>query len=134
MRQRDARDGIGGAKARGYTMAEIVVVITVLGVLAAIVVPVYGGLRRSSLETAATHHARLVNAARDSFALTVPSAHAQWANAKDDAARLGLLISENLLAGQAGDYLSMPGDYTVELGGGLRSRTVLKREGVEIVY
>ena len=119
---------------RGYTMAEIIVVITVLGVLASIIVPVYGGLRRGSLETAAMHNVRLVNAARDSFALVVPSAHDQWSAAKDDSSRLALLIAENLLAGQPADYLAMPGSYSIELTGGLRNRTVLKKEGVELAY
>ena len=118
----------------GYTMAEIVVVITVMGVLASIIVPVYGGLRRSSLQTAAVHHAKLVNAARDCFALTIPSAYQQWSAAPDDATRLGLLISEHLLSGEAGQYLAMPGDYSLELSGGLRAKTVLKQKGDAIGY
>ena len=118
----------------GYTMAEIIVVITVLGILGSIVVPVYGGLRRSSLENAATHHVRMVNAARESYALTIPSAHSRWASAEDDTAKLNLLIAENLLGGRAEDYLAMDGGYSVELSGVLRTKTILKKGGVTHAY
>lgn len=119
---------------RGFTLSEITIVIVVLGVLAMIAVPVYSGIRRSSLENAAMHNARLVNAARDSFALTVPSAMALWNNASDDGARLQLLITENLLAGIPADYLSMGGNYAVQLSGGVRARTVLLHDGNPIAY
>jgi|GEM_PF-1811779 len=119
---------------RGYTLSEMVVVIVVIGLLAMIAVPVYSGIRRSSLENAAMHNARLINAARDSFALTVPSATAAWTSAGDDAARLQLLITENLLAGAPTDYLSMGGGYAVQLTGGVRSPTVLLHDGAAVAY
>ncbi len=115
-------------------MAEIIVVITVLGVLASIIVPVYGGLRRSSLESTAAHHVRMINAARESYALTVPSAYTQWASASDDTAKLNILITEHLLGGHAADYLAMSGGYSVELSGALREKTILKKDGVSIGY
>ncbi len=117
-----------------YTLSEIVVVIAIMGVLALIAVPVYSGIRQSSLQTAAMHEARLINAARDSYALTVPDAATAWAAAATDDARLNLLISENLLSGSRSDYTDMPGDYAVQLSGGLRTRTVLTQGGHEIDY
>jgi prepilin-type N-terminal cleavage/methylation domain-containing protein len=123
-----------GHRRRGYTMSEIIVVITVLGFLAAIVVPVYSGLRRASLENAAVQNVRLVNAARDSYALTIPGAYAQWTSASDDRARLMLLLNENLLAGEPNQYLSMTGEYAVQLSGSLRTKTVLTCKGVNVEY
>lgn len=129
-----ARVGTRRCAARGYTLGEVVVVIAILGILSAVVVPVYSGLRRSSLEMAAMHHARMINAARESFALTVPSASARWTEAADTEARLRLLIDEQLLGGEVADYLNMSGKYAVELNGPLRARTVLTCAGGAVDY
>lgn len=118
----------------GYTLSEMIVVIVVIGLLAMIAVPVYSGIRRSSLENAAMHNARLINAARDSYALTIPSAATSWSGAPDDRARLQLLITENLLAGSPDDYLSMSGGYGVQLTGGVRASTVLLHDGTAVTY
>lgn len=115
-------------------MSEIIVVIVVIGLLAMIAVPVYSGIRRSALENAAMHNARLINAARDSYALTIPAAAPTWSGAQDDDARLRLLITENLLPGTPSDYLTMNGNYAVQLTGGIRARTVLVHDGSPIDY
>ena len=115
-------------------MSEIIVVIVVIGLLAMIAVPVYSGIRKSALENAAMHNARLINAARDSYALTIPAAASTWASAESDETRLQLLITENLLAGVPLDYLSMSGNYSVQLSGGIRTRTVLLLGGTPLDY
>lgn len=115
-------------------MSEIIVVIVVIGLLSMIAVPVYSGIRKSALENAAMHNARLVNAARDSYALTIPSAAPTWISAQDDEARLRLLITENLLPGQPSDYLSMSGNYSLQLPGGVRTRTILVLNGTPLGY
>jgi len=122
------------AERHGYSLGEMTIVIVVMGILATIAVPVYSGIRASSLQTAAMHSARLINAARDAFALTVPSATTQWASAASDSDRLQLLISENLLSGIPNDYLSMAGNYSVQLSGDVRSSTVLTENGNAIDY
>ena len=119
---------------RGYSLGEMAIVIVVMGILATIAVPVYSGIRTSSLQTAAMHSARLINAARDAYALTVPSAAAQWTSAASDSNRLQLLISDNLLSGVPNDYLSMAGDYSVQLSGEVRASTVLTEDGHGIDY
>ena len=129
-----ARIKQGGFNRKGFTMSELVVVIAVLGVLSAIVVPVYTGLRQSSLENAAVQHVRLLNAARDAYALTVPAAATAWNDAPDDMARLQLLLSLNLISGEPDQYLTMNGGYSVDLSGGLRQKTVLKCKGVQLAY
>lgn len=126
--------GVAFGRSRAFTMSEIIVVIVVIGLLAMIAVPVYSGIRRSALENAAMHNARLINAARDSFALTIPAAASSWAAAADDEAKLRLLIAENLLAGVPADYLAMTGNYSVQLSGAIRARTVLLRDGNPVDY
>ena len=119
---------------RGYTISEMSIVIVVMGILSLIAVPVYNGIRASSLETAAMHDARLINAARDAFALTIPGAASKWNAVAADTDRLQLLIAENLLAGSPVDYLTMSGNYAIQLSGDVRSRTVLMEDGRAIDY
>jgi prepilin-type N-terminal cleavage/methylation domain-containing protein len=129
------RNGWTHARVRaGYTLSEIIVVITVIGLLSLIAFPIYTGVRNSSLQGAAMHNAKLVAAARSSYALTVPSAPASWAAATEDKARLELLIGENLLSGTSADYLEMPGGYAVQLSGALRASTLLTKDGHAIQY
>lgn len=123
----------GRARA-GYTLSEIIVVITVIGLLSLIAFPIYTGVRNSSLQGAAMQNAKLVAAARSSYALTVPSAPASWAAAVEDKDRLELLIGENLLSGNSTDYLEMPGGYSVQLSGALRASTLLTKDGHAIQY
>lgn len=118
----------------GFTISEVAVVIVVMGILALVAVPVFVGIRRASQENAAIHNAKMINAARDGYALTVPSALASWASAADDRSRLALLVSEDLLAGGPDDYLAMDGEYSVTLGADLRARTTLTKAGHAITY
>jgi prepilin-type N-terminal cleavage/methylation domain-containing protein len=129
-----ARLGLGPRGTSGYTLSEMSIVIVVMGVLSLIAVPVYSGIRTSSLQTAAMHNARLINAARNAFALTIPDASGQWLGATTDSDRLKLLIAEDFLAGSPPNYLSMTGNYAVQLSGDLRSPTVLTEEGHAIDY
>lgn len=120
--------------AAGFTLGEVVVVVLVMGILALVAVPVFTGIRRASLQNAASQSARMINAARDSYALTVPSAEPTWMSVSSDGDRLALLVREGLLAGSAGDYLAMEGGYSVSLAGELRARTLLLQAGVPVTY
>jgi type II secretory pathway pseudopilin PulG len=115
-------------------MAEIIVVIAVIGVLAGVVIPIYTGVREASQEVAAVQSAKLINAARETYALTVPGAQSAWSAAADDNARLQLLIAHNFLGGQPSQYLAMDGNYSVDLSGGLRAATILMRKGAPVAY
>ena len=110
------------------------VVIVILGILALIAIPVYSGVRRASLENAAVQNTQLVNAARRSFALTVPNSAAQWVAAGSDGAKLQLLVFAGLLDGNATGYLAMPGGYSISLSGGINNRTDLTHDGAPVTY
>jgi type II secretory pathway pseudopilin PulG len=116
------------------TVAELIIAVAVVGILALVAVPVFSGVRHASLENAALNNVRLINAARDSFALTNPDAATDWTAASTDEERLRLLIGANLLAGVPSDYSAMPGGYSVQLTGPVRSRTVLLSGGVAVDY
>jgi prepilin-type N-terminal cleavage/methylation domain-containing protein len=119
---------------RGFTLSEIMVVIVILGVLSLIAIPVYSGVRKASLESAAMQNTQLINAAKRSFGLTVPNSAAQWAAASTDAAKLQLLISAGLLDGSPAGYLTMPGGYAISLPGGINNRTDLTHDGTPVTY
>ena len=119
---------------RGFTLSEIMVAIVILGILALIAMPVYSGVRKASLESAAMQNTQLINAAKRSFGLTVPNSAAQWAAASTDTAKLQLLISTGLLDGSPAGYLTMPGGYAIGLPGGINNRTDLTHDGTSISY
>ena len=108
--------------------------LALIGMLSLIAVPVYSGVRRATLQNAAVQNAKLVNAARESYALTIPAAATSWAAAHGDEARLQLLVTENLLSGTASDYLAMSGGFTMELSGSLRAKTILRQDGYAFAY
>jgi type IV pilus assembly protein PilA len=119
---------------KGFTVAEVVVVIAVLGILSLVAIPQYNSVRRAALQSSAAQNARLVNAARDAYALSIPTAMTDWSATSTDVDRLQLLISAKMLAGSATDFVTMSGDYSVQLSGGIRDRTVLTHGGTPIDY
>lgn len=119
---------------RGHTLAELLIVVVLTGLLAGIAVNGFANLLPAGREQAAVGKARILNAARSAYALSVPDAAARWASAADDASRVALLREARLLDGEAGDYLSSSGGYTLSLQGNLRGATVLSCRGESVVY
>lgn len=121
-------------KCAGYTMMEVLIVVICIGLLAAVAA---GGFNRTiqvGRETAATGKARMVNAARATYGLTVPGAAATWTATTGGAARLQLLITAGVLDGTTASYLTPTTGYTIEVSGALRDRTVVKRGGTALTY
>jgi prepilin-type N-terminal cleavage/methylation domain-containing protein len=110
----------------GFTLLEILIVVMVIGLLATMVVGGFSNVVPAGREAAAVNKARILNAARVTYALTAVDASTQWAGALTDSDRATLLVNAGALTGTAGDWLTAAGGYTLGLTGGLRSKTVLR--------
>jgi type II secretory pathway pseudopilin PulG len=115
-------------------LAELIVVILVMGLLTAVVT---GGLNRLlpvGRQEAALSKARVLNAARISYALLVPDADAQWNLAADDAARFRLLVDAGVIDGEGAEFMNAAGGYSLSLAGSLRAQTRLIFKGEALSY
>lgn len=124
------------SKARGgFTLFEVLLVVMVLGILSGLVVGGFYNVVPAAREAAALNKARIVNAARLTYAMTVPDAPANWAAAASETDKAALLVNSGSLSGHASDWLSSAGGYTLSLAGELRARTVLRdRAGSNLNY
>jgi type II secretory pathway pseudopilin PulG len=121
-------------KGAGFTLVEALLVVLLLGILSAVLAGGLGGLVPAGRQEAAVSKARILNAARCSYALLVPSAESQWGAAADDGARIALLVEARVMDGTASGLLSSPGGYTLALSGALRDPTVLRKNGSDLEY
>lgn len=109
-----------------FTLLEILIVVMVIGLLATFVVGGFSNVVPAGREAAAVNKVRIVNAARVTYALTVPDSATQWAGALTDAERSALLIDAGVLTGSPSDWLTSSGGYILGLNGTLKAKTVLR--------
>jgi prepilin-type N-terminal cleavage/methylation domain-containing protein len=115
-----------GRPVAAFTLLEVLIVVMVIGLLSAMIVGGFTNVVPAGREAAAVNKARIVNAARVTYALTVPEANSQWGAALSDTERTTLLINAGVLNGAPADWLSAAGGYTLGVSGGLRAKTVLR--------
>ena len=109
-----------------FTLLEIVIVVTVIGLLSSMVIGGFTNVVPAGREAGAVTKARILNAARITYALTAPDAATQWSSAITDLDRATLLVNAGALSGTASDWLTASGGYNLALTGGLRAKTVLR--------
>lgn len=109
-----------------FTLLEILLVVMVIGLLATMVVGGFSNVVPAGREAAAVNKARITNAARVTYALTVPDAATQWAGALTDGERAALLVNAGALTGTASDWTAANGGYALSFSGALRAKTVLR--------
>jgi prepilin-type N-terminal cleavage/methylation domain-containing protein len=119
---------------RGFTLAEIIVVVVVMGLLAGLLAGGVGNLLPVGRQEAAVGKARILNAARCSYSLLLPGAEAQWASVSSDADRVTLLVEARVLDGSSSGFLSSPGGYALSVAGELRESTILTKDGARVNY
>jgi prepilin-type N-terminal cleavage/methylation domain-containing protein len=119
----------------GFTLLEILMVVIVIGVLTTLMVGGFTNVVPAGREAAAVNKARIINAARVTYALTAPDSATQWAAAVTDAERATLLINAGGLTGTAADWIAAAGGYSFSYGGALRAKTVLRdKSGSSLNY
>ncbi|OIR09234.1 hypothetical protein GALL_84640 [mine drainage metagenome] len=119
---------------RAFSLAEVIVVVVVTGILGAVLVGGFGRMVPVARQEAAVGKARILNAARCSYALVDPDAADRWAASADDAARFQLLVEAQVIDGRASDYLSLQGGYTLGLSGPVRGTTTVYHDGAPVDY
>ncbi len=119
---------------RAFSLAELIVVVVCMGILGSLAAGGIGNLMQVGREEAALGRARLLNAARSSYALSRSDAAQLWSQCGTDQQRFLLLSEAQAIEGSAAEYLSSPGGYTLGLGGPLRGRTQVFRNGEQVVY
>lgn len=119
---------------RGFTLPELILVIVLLGILAGVVVGGVVNLLPVGRQEVAVGKARILNAARCSYALLAPDAEERWNATTSDELRLGLLAEARVIDGVTSDFLSSQGGYTLRLQGALREPTALRRNGETVNY
>lgn len=112
-----------------FTLFEILLVVLAIGILSTMVVGGFSNVVPAGREAAAVNKARIVNAARVTYALTVPDAGNQWSAAGTDVDRAALLISAGTLSGSPADWLAASGGFVLSLTGGMKDKTVLRESG-----
>lgn len=115
-----------GTARGGFTLLEVLVVIMVIGLLSTMIVGGFTNVVPAGREAAAVNKARIINAARVTYVLTVPDAATQWSAALSDADRSALLVNAGVLSGTASDWLSAAGGYSLSFAGAIKSKTVLR--------
>lgn len=107
------------------------IVIAIMGLLVGVGAPYYAQVRPAATSTAAVSAAMALNMARVSYGLTIPDAATQWAACSDDASRLSLLVSANLVPSNFS--LSRTDGYTLSMSGGLRTATIVTAKDGSVV-
>lgn len=119
---------------RAFSLAELVVVLVCLALLGAVLAGGYANVLGAAREESAFGRARLLNTARVNYRLIHGDAEARWTGCGDDKARFELLREAGLVEGEANEYLSSAGGYSLQLGDELRGRTRVVRDSAELAY
>jgi type II secretory pathway pseudopilin PulG len=115
-----------GRSTAAFTLLETLMVVIVIGVLTTLLAGGFTNVVPAGREAAAVNKARIINAARMTYALTAPDSATQWAAAPTDTERATLLIDAGGLTGTAADWTAAAGGYSLNYSGSLRAKTVLR--------
>lgn len=118
----------------GFSLPELLLVVVLIGLLASVLSGGFAHLIPFGRQEVALGRARLVNAAKSTYALLEPEAFQRWSEAGDDAAKLQLLLDTRILEGSPNDYLHPTVDHALQMPVSLREPCVILRAGTPLTY
>ena len=127
------RGGANGAPPRlagGLSLVELLITVTVLGLLATVAGFSIANTTRVAREQTALSRAEILDAARASYALSRGDAANAWTQTPQ-AQRFSLLTASGMLTAPPG-YLSSPGGFELRLAGAVGDRTQVWFAGREL--
>lgn len=119
-----------------FTLIEMAVVVAVIAILSVSLMRSGGArnVRESAVSAVAVMKAEEVNVARRLFQTTVPGASSSWSGASSSSARLGLLVSENLLTDSADEYADLGDGWGIVLSSDIHDKAGLRHDGKSVNY
>ena len=97
----------------GFTLVETIVVISVIGILSAMIIPRVANIAEVAREQDAVARAHVLNQAMFTYMQRVPGANGAWTSAGDDAARFSLLHNAGFLPGTSSSLTAFtPDNFT----------------------
>lgn len=119
---------------KAFTLLEIIVVIALVGVLAAMVYPSYSGIGPAGREQAAITKAETLNGAIFVYAKRIPNAASNWA-AADNAGKYALLHAQGYLPNMPATLAGFqPAGFTFTLPGALNGRVAITGPSGAVSY
>lgn len=93
---------------KGFTLVEIMIVVAIIGLLAAIAIPSFMRARLTSQKNACINNMRQIESAKDQYALENGMTNLQEISAGVDATAFGLLVSAGSADGTTGYIKQFP--------------------------
>lgn len=114
----------------GFSLIEIIVVISVLAIIVGLAVPNFGGMDEAAAAQRAVDYAQAINIAKASYDLEIPTAEASWDATVNDADRY--LDIRGYMSNAPADYTALNEEiapYTIVLLGVALDERVIVNDG-----
>lgn len=98
---------------KGFTLVEIMIVVAIIGLLAAIAIPSFMRARLTAQQNACINNLRQIEAAKDQFALENGLTNAAPITGADDTARFTALVSAGASTGYIKQFPLCPASTTI---------------------
>jgi prepilin-type N-terminal cleavage/methylation domain-containing protein len=127
--------GLARRLKRGFTVAEILLVLAIMGIIGAVGTPMYLNLREAAEQKAAIAKANTLNAAMLAFRDKIADPDTKWTAASSDAAKFTLLVNNGCLPMASTSLTTYaPVGYTYAFSTNLITKVTLKKGTAAVAY
>ena len=109
---------------KGFTLVEIMIVVAIIGLLAAIAIPSFMRARVTSQQNACINNLRQIEAGKDQFALENGLTNSAQITGADEAARFTALVTGGTAGGYIKSFPVCPASTNAGAGGTNRTAAV----------